>query len=663
MTPSQALNTPNLPPATTLGYGQILPGNLPVPLNPVAPNKPWADQAPPTVEAYSMGVVRPPVPPPMPDSEGFGVELAKSGRQFGQSGTLIFQGIITLEEYNLELTGWNGIDIYDKMRRSDGTVRAALLVCKLPIIAAKWFIDPASQSPEDLMIQQWVAKQLFENLNWKHTIEEMLTEFEFGFYVGELLYKSDVFEGKTYIGLDEIASRKQRTIFSWVTQFDQQGVTQIVPSGGTLSIPREKLVYITHQKEGDNFAGLSLLRPAYKHWYIKKGVEEIDAMALEKQGLGILTITTPQQATEEDKNLARQAAQNSRANQAGYIEAPEGFLFDFMDMKAGTLRNPVDTLLYHDRQILKVVLAQFVELGNSVGKGSGSRAVAESQSDFFMDALEAEADNLEASIQKDVIERLVRINFGDNVAIPKLDHAPLGDPNIQVLSAAINQLVLNGTITTDLADEQYIRELMNLPFKDADAEAVREFKQKLEEILDSLPAIAQAAPPLPLVPGTPPYKPDVEDPNEEDEDFSEHTADETIEPTQTPQVPQLDNGTANPVSNMPSVQPVAQPSITTAILKDQLRDFVRQIQITIAKRECAGDPIRLEEIKQMELQLLQKQQELETKSAKSNFQTITPQTASEFLFIAKEQLKEADDFLRTRERIKKAQNHSHSHLI
>ena len=64
----------------------------------------------------------------------------------GAVGTANFAGFIRdLGEYNPILEGRSSFLVYEKMRRSDADVRAALLACKLPIRAADYQISPASR--------------------------------------------------------------------------------------------------------------------------------------------------------------------------------------------------------------------------------------------------------------------------------------------------------------------------------------------------------------------------------------------------------------------------------------------------------------------------------------------------------------------------------------
>src|SRR4051812_18470141 len=81
-------------------------------------------------------------------------------KEIGTSGTIIFGGFLSNTDYNLNLTGPQGIAIYDQMRHGDATVKAALLAVKLPILSAEWRMDPASEDQADKDIADWVWDQL-----------------------------------------------------------------------------------------------------------------------------------------------------------------------------------------------------------------------------------------------------------------------------------------------------------------------------------------------------------------------------------------------------------------------------------------------------------------------------------------------------------------------
>lgn len=393
------------------------------------------------------------------------VELGRRG----QSGTYIFGGIITREEYNNDLIRFKGLEQYDIMRRSDGTVRAALKVCKQPILSATWNIEAASDKQADQDKAEFIRQQLFENINFYDVLSEILTYLEFGFSVFEKVYDYVDYNGKQLIGLKGLESRKQRTIYNWETapsgdKKAELGIRQITPNGA-FSIPMGKLCVFTYDREGDNYEGISMLRAAYKHWKMKDNLELIDAIRHERQGLGIITVEPPEGATENDIDDAMEAARNARASEEAVIKKPKDWLIEFMDMRGGpgTVSDIQTSLEYHKREITKSVLAQFLELGGS-GKGSsGSRAVSQDHSQLFTMALEHVAKYIQSTFNRNLIKELIDLNFSDSEGYPTLEHSKIGDEDIAETATAINQLMTVQALTPDPDLEQALRNMMHLP--------------------------------------------------------------------------------------------------------------------------------------------------------------------------------------------------------
>jgi hypothetical protein len=84
----------------------------------------------------------------------------------GAVGTANFAGFIRdLGEYNATLEGRNAFLVYEKMRRSDADVKAALLACKLPILAADYQIVPGlKQNEPGFALAKQIADEVRENL-------------------------------------------------------------------------------------------------------------------------------------------------------------------------------------------------------------------------------------------------------------------------------------------------------------------------------------------------------------------------------------------------------------------------------------------------------------------------------------------------------------------
>lgn len=389
-----------------------------------------------------------------------------TGPEIGESGINIFNGIITGEEYNSKLTGLNAIRIYDEMRRSDATVSATLKAVKLPIKSTKWFVEAASTEDKDVEIKAFIDYNLFDCIKWQQTLNEILTHLEFGFSVHEMVFEPRIVDGHERIVLKKLAFRKQTTITAWEAADGKPGVTQMTPDGKQLHIPLNKIVVFTNEQEGDNYAGRSILRAAYKHWFYVDKYYQIDAVATERQALGVVKIHHPKAADDKAIRAAERAARNLRANEEAYVREPEGWDINFMDMKAGTLKDTTPMINHHVREIGKNVLAQFLELGAQ--GGSGSRATSEDHSKLFLMANESIAAGI-ADTMGYVIKTLVDLNF-DVDAYPELRYADFADVDIAATADAVVKFTDSGLLTASDEDEAHVRNLIGFPERDDEAE-------------------------------------------------------------------------------------------------------------------------------------------------------------------------------------------------
>lgn len=388
----------------------------------------------------------------------------------GVSGTLIYQGIITQEEYNRTLTGITGYKTYDVMRRSDSTVRQALQIVKLPLQSATRKIEPARDkdgniTPKAQKYADFIEDQLFNKIDFDQFMKEGLGWYDFGFAVFEKVFKLDKFEGATVIGLDKIASRKQITITNWETQDGYEGVTQKTSGGTIVSIPRQKLVVFTFDKEGDNYEGISLLRSIYKDWDIKDNLVLVNAMALEKHGMGmpIVRERDDQTASPQDQAEAEAVLSNVRANEKSFMKIPKTMEVEMLDMKGSTTKEIIPTLNYHDGRIMAGVLARFMELGGS--SGTGSQSLSTDLSSIFMKSEETAGKQFAAVIYNDIIKQLIDLNFsdGESVGYPKLTFNDIADDDTVALSTSLSNLSNAGLLTADADIEEDLRSRYNLP--------------------------------------------------------------------------------------------------------------------------------------------------------------------------------------------------------
>jgi len=400
-------------------------------------------------------------------------------REIGASGTTIFGGSITDEDYVNELTGSAAIGVYEKMRKSDGIVKSALLACELPIRAANWWIEPASEDEGDKEVADFISENLFNKMSitWDDFLRQALMMLPFGFMVFEKVFKAMEYQGKNMIGWRKFAPRLPATIYKWQTAEGKDGVTQMLPNGKQPSIPIEKLLIFTHKKEGDNWVGISTLRNAYRSWFFKEHIEKINAIAFERQGLGIPYVDLPQGYTDKDYAKAKVLLKNLRANEQGYMIKPKGWEVDFMDMKAKTVKDPDSTIRRYNREILSSVLAQFMDLGSGP---TGSRSLSVDQSSTFHNNLTATARQVADVINKYAIKQLVDLNYTVE-EYPELKFSKIGIVPYDKIAKALASMVQQGVIKPDDNLEDTVRQLMDLPEKPEEEEEKPKPKEEPKE--------------------------------------------------------------------------------------------------------------------------------------------------------------------------------------
>lgn len=391
------------------------------------------------------------------------LKSAQPRATLGDSGTRMLHGIIT-EEYNPQLQGIQGVKIFDEMRKNDGTVRAAMLVCTLPILRAEWFIKPADDDAQSEDIRHFVEQALFEwlDITWSDVIRQALLMTVFGVMPFEKVYGTKQHDGKTYITLTKLAPRLPKSILMWELQDRTFGIQQIRQDGVLAQIPGSKMLIFVNEREGDNWWGTSMLRAAYKHWYYKDNFYKIDAIAFERQGLGVPYFEMPVGADAADEKKAQTILGNLRASESSFLTYPSGYVFGFADMKSHTTRDPENSINHHNKEILQSVLAQFLELG-ATKTGSGSRALSQDHSDLFLKAMEGIAGTIISEINKNLIPELVDLNFNDVKTYPVLDYSGISKIDVTALGTAYAQLVTAGAITPTDDDQQWIRAAMGLP--------------------------------------------------------------------------------------------------------------------------------------------------------------------------------------------------------
>lgn len=386
------------------------------------------------------------------------------GNELGAPGTWISGGFITHEEYNRKLLWRRGIDIFDKMRKSDASIQALLKVCKHPLLAATWDIEPASDEEFDQYAARFCRNELFNrNVNWYHFLRDALGKLDFGFSVFEKTYELTTFEGQDRLGVANLGWRKQWSILRWEAD-GKPGVTQQLLSG-TVPIPQEKILVFVNDREGDNYQGVSVLRYVYKNWDIKHRIENMMAVVAERS-MGVPIFKKFEGISKNDEEKMREVLRNFRTNQEGYIEYVQTMgELDWMKIETNIEKDLIPMLEYLQHEIDKSVLAQFLDLaGSRSGGSSGSHALSADQSQLFEKALEAVANEIVGVLNEDLIQQICDLNFSSMPnGYPKVTFSNIGDEDLSIKGTFLNQLAQVDLVTPDPDLENTLRQWADLP--------------------------------------------------------------------------------------------------------------------------------------------------------------------------------------------------------
>ena len=423
-----------------------------------------------------------PVDAPKPGSVKVSSADGDLNKTLGVSGTPITAGyLLDLGEYNPELMGRNAIPIYEQMRRGDAQVRATIAACKLPVLSAKWQIVPGAEESDPGFarakeIARFTADNLFGGLefknstggwtsqSWQSVISNALLMLDFGCAVHEDVWAVDADK----IRLRSLPSRLPVTFYRWHTEADGETLLALEQYGYrgdqflNALLPADKIARFTYQQEGANFWGIALQRAMYPHWYIKSKLYRIDAIANERNALGIPVFRLSPGFAAEDKAAAYNFVTQLAAHEAAGLVEPPGDPHTGLRIVGyeGNLRDVMPSIQHHNEMISRAALNTFMDLGQSA---HGSRALGATAADFFMLGLQSVANQIALDLTGSTIRRLVALNFGDDALCPRLIAANVQARSIGEITADLVALAQQGLVVSETNIRKAIRERFALP--------------------------------------------------------------------------------------------------------------------------------------------------------------------------------------------------------
>jgi hypothetical protein len=250
-------------------------------------------------------------------------------------------------------------------------------------------------------------------------------------------------------------------------------------NGSEIVIPYDKLLHFRADSERNNPIGRSILKNAYRAWFYKQNLEEVEAVGVERDLNGIPFLQIPLEFIiadpEEDPDKYAQfqvfvkVLENMRRNeQAGLIlpsdrDETGNLMFDASLMSASSSRSTDTSKIIerYDYRITQSMLTDFIMMGAG---STGSFALSDNKVNTFVQSLEANVEVIAEQFNRKAIPKLFDLNGWDMKDLPELTYKPISSATLTELGEFLKNA--GSFITPDKGAEEFIRGEAGMPERD-----------------------------------------------------------------------------------------------------------------------------------------------------------------------------------------------------
>lgn len=460
--------------------------------------------------------------------------------EIGATGLKHWSGVLD-EEFLRELRGTSGVKTFREMARNDPIIGASLLAYTTLAREATFRIDSArAGDPQADGIAEFVRGALFDDMSqsWRDLLGEIFSFLIYGWSYFEVVFKRR--EGATNdpatrsrfadqrIGWRKWAIRGQETLRRW--EFDETGgiramVQQLTsPTYREVSIPITKSLLFRTLVERNSPEGVSILRTAYVPYYLKRRIQIVRGIGIERDLAGLPVLTPPQGLdiwnTNDAKAVtlkatAEKIVRNIRRDEHEGIIKPFGWTLELLASAGGRQFDITAVIAQLNAEIAISMMTDFMLVGH---EKAGARSMREDARDTFSHAASGFLDGICDVINRFAIPTLVSLNGWPVALSPSLAHGPVAEIGLTDLANFLTATSNAGLLFPDEGLERYLRQRAQLPpalageppvaprpipdepsmTKGEDAGLAR-----IESILERLEATLRAAPPPVFSPAAP----------------------------------------------------------------------------------------------------------------------------------------------------------------
>lgn len=409
----------------------------------------------------------------------------------GTTGLTHYAGQID-EEYLRELHGVRWLRVVKQME-TDPTLGSALHAIGLLLRQVSVDIVPADESEGAEDAATFVQSCWSDMEPWPDRLDEILSFLPYGWVALNTVYKrrqglrfrgdgsedreqsSKHADGK--IGWACWSPRAQDTLDRWEFADDGAvlGFWQLAPPRYEyVFVPLDACLHLKTTSRKGNPEGQSILRTAYRAWYFKRNIENIQGVGIERDLAGLPVVRVPSavlalgEGNAVYQAYAKLARDVKRDEQEGVMLPSDRYAdgspqYDMALLSTGG-RRQFDTLAIiaaYKLDMLMAVGADSLLVGH---EGFGSLALKSSSTELLGVMLGAVLDTICTGITAQCFTRLCRLNGIDPALCPTLTHGDIESADLAALGAYLDNLVKAGMRIFPNPDlERYLLEQAGLP--------------------------------------------------------------------------------------------------------------------------------------------------------------------------------------------------------
>lgn len=409
--------------------------------------------------------------------------------ELGASGLRQHAGYIR-EEFLTKLVGRQGARVYMEMRENDPVNSAVFHAIEMLLRGVEWW-DEGAEGPDAEEATEF-ATQVREDMEntWADTVSDWLSMLQYGWCYAEIVLKyregrnEDPTRDSKYedgrVGIRSLNSVAQDTLDRWEFQDGRViGLWQNSIAIGQVSrgmqqrfVPMEKALLFRTQTRKRNPEGRSILRGAYRPWYFKKRMEEIEAIGVERDLAGLPQIQPPENgpnlwdSNNELGQIMRKEAENLvrgiRRDEREGVVIPPGWELT-LTSTGGRRQIDVGKIIERlARWQAIVALADVILIGH---EKVGSYALADAKTNLLGVSLGAWLDMIAEVVNRFLYPLMFRVNGFRLDRFPVLRHGDLDNPDLDKLGNFVSGMANIGAITLGPEIEQHLRNAGGLPPK------------------------------------------------------------------------------------------------------------------------------------------------------------------------------------------------------